>query len=126
MACGIAVMQDRVHHLHSMYVVACIVRSWLSTGVLACSHMSMIISQTCTKCWCTAVLIGVRVTVLQTRLTALDLIGYAAGDERPRQFVHMPEQELDQELVSIKVPFFDTSAVYCTPMMPQCQGSSRA
>ena len=40
---------------------------------------------------------------MQTRLTALDLIGYAAGDERPRQFVHMPEQELDQELVSIKV-----------------------
>ena len=43
------------------------------------------------------------VMVLQTRLTALDLIGYAAGDERPRQFVHMLEQELDQELVSIKV-----------------------
>ena len=41
---------------------------------------------------------------MQTRLTALDLIGYAAGDERPRQFVHMPEQELEQELVSIKVP----------------------
>ena len=41
--------------------------------------------------------------VLQTRLTALDLIGYAAGNERPRQFVHMPERELDQELVSIKV-----------------------
>ena len=40
---------------------------------------------------------------VQTRLTALDLIGYAAGDERPRQFVHMPEQELDQELISIKV-----------------------
>ena len=40
---------------------------------------------------------------VQTRLTALDLIGYAAGDERPRQFVHMPEQELEQELVSIKV-----------------------
>ena len=66
------------------------------------------------------------VTVLQTRLTALDLIGYAAGDERPRQFVHMPEQELDQELVSIKVRFFYTSAVYCTPMMPQRQGSSCA
>ena len=64
--------------------------------------------------------------VLQTRLTALDLIGYAAGDERPRQFVHMPEQELDQELVSIKVRFFYTSAVYCTPMMPQRQGSSCA
>ena len=40
---------------------------------------------------------------MQTRLTALDLIGYAAGDERPRQFVHMPEQELEEELVSIKV-----------------------
>ena len=44
--------------------------------------------------------------VLQTRLTALDLIGYAAGDERPRQFVHMPEQELEDELVSIKVSAF--------------------
>ena len=42
---------------------------------------------------------------MQTRLTALDLIGYAAGDERPRQFVHMPEQELEQELVPIKVAF---------------------
>lgn len=41
--------------------------------------------------------------VLQTRLTALDLIGFAAGDERPRQFVHMPEAELEQELMSIKV-----------------------
>lgn len=41
--------------------------------------------------------------MLQTRLTALDLIGFAAGDERPRQFVHMPEAELEQELVSIKV-----------------------
>lgn len=40
---------------------------------------------------------------LQTRLTALDLIGYAAGDERPRQFVHMPEHELEQELIPIKV-----------------------
>ena len=42
---------------------------------------------------------------MQTRLTALDLIGYAAGDERPRQFVHMPEQELEQELIPIKVAF---------------------
>lgn len=41
--------------------------------------------------------------MLQTRLTALDLIGFAAGDERPRQFVHMPEAELDQELIAIKV-----------------------
>ncbi len=56
------------------------------------------------------------VTVLQTRLTALDLIGYAAGDERPRQFVHMPEQELDQELVSIKVCL--STRYLCA--VPQC------
>ncbi|EIE24813.1 Sec63-domain-containing protein [Coccomyxa subellipsoidea C-169] len=34
----------------------------------------------------------------QTRLTALDLIGYAAADERPRQYVHCPEEELEQAL----------------------------
>lgn len=38
----------------------------------------------------------------QTRLTALDLIGYAAADERPRQFVHCPEEELEEALASIK------------------------
>lgn len=42
----------------------------------------------------------------QTRLTALDLIGFAAGDERPRQFVHCPEEELDQAVATIKVGFF--------------------
>lgn len=42
----------------------------------------------------------------QTRLTALDLIGFAAGDERPRQFVHCPEEELDQAVATIKVAFF--------------------
>lgn len=31
----------------------------------------------------------------QTRLTAMDLISFAAADERPRQFVHMPESELE-------------------------------
>ena len=30
----------------------------------------------------------------QTRLTALDLIAYAAADDNPSQFVHMPEREL--------------------------------
>lgn len=51
---------------------------------------------------------------MQTRLTALDLIGYAAGDERPRQFVHMPEQELEKELVSIKVfPSSHTHMLQC-------------
>ncbi|KAK9868384.1 hypothetical protein WJX84_004044 [Apatococcus fuscideae] len=40
----------------------------------------------------------------QTRLTALDLIGFAAAEERARQFVHMPEDELDQILASIKEP----------------------
>ena len=39
----------------------------------------------------------------QTRLTALDLIGYAAGDERPRQFVHCPESELDQAVAAVQV-----------------------
>lgn len=38
----------------------------------------------------------------QTRLTALDLIGHAAADERPRQFVHCPEEELEQALWLIK------------------------
>ncbi|CAI5948102.1 unnamed protein product [Closterium sp. NIES-64] len=31
----------------------------------------------------------------QTRLTALDLIQYAAADERPRQFVHASEEEME-------------------------------
>ena len=39
----------------------------------------------------------------QTRLTALDLIGYAAGDERPRQFVHCPEPELEQAVAAVQV-----------------------
>lgn len=30
----------------------------------------------------------------QTRLTALDIITYAAADERPHQFVHMDSEEL--------------------------------
>ncbi len=41
----------------------------------------------------------------QTRLTALDLIGYAAGDERPRQFVHCPEPELDQAVAAVQVGY---------------------
>lgn len=39
----------------------------------------------------------------QTRLTALDLLGYAAADEQPRQFVHMPEHELEAVLATVKV-----------------------
>ena len=39
----------------------------------------------------------------QTRLTALDLIAYAAADERPSQFVHMLEHELEQALATVKV-----------------------
>lgn len=39
----------------------------------------------------------------QTRLTALDLLGFAAADEQPRQFVHMPEHELDAVLATVKV-----------------------
>ena len=57
--------------------------------------------------------------VLQTRLTALDLIGYAAGDERSRQFVHMPEAELEQELLSIKA----SSHPDCQLVMCICLGA---
>jgi hypothetical protein len=39
----------------------------------------------------------------QTRLTALDLIGYAAADERPRQFVHCAEPELDAAVAAVQV-----------------------
>ena len=39
----------------------------------------------------------------QTRLTALDLIAYAAADERPQQFVHMPAHELEQALSLVHV-----------------------
>lgn len=39
----------------------------------------------------------------QTRLTALDLIAYMASDERPAQFLHMPERELQEVLQGIKV-----------------------
>ncbi len=38
----------------------------------------------------------------QTRLTALDLIGFAAADERPQQFVHMPEEELEAIANTVK------------------------
>ena len=59
------------------------------------------------------------IVVLQTRLTALDLIGYAAGDERSRQFVHMPEAELEQELLSIKA----SSHLHCLLLMCICLGA---
>lgn len=39
----------------------------------------------------------------QTRLTALDLLGFAAADERPQQFVHMGDDELEAVLTGIKV-----------------------
>ena len=38
----------------------------------------------------------------QTRLTALDLIAYAASDDNPSQFVHMPEQELSTAVESVR------------------------
>lgn len=31
----------------------------------------------------------------QTRLTALDLIAYCASDDNPKQFLHMPEEEIE-------------------------------
>lgn len=40
----------------------------------------------------------------QTRLTALDLIAYAAADERPDGFVHMSNEELSIHLSKVKDP----------------------
>lgn len=39
----------------------------------------------------------------QTRLTALDLIAHAAADEKPQQFVHMPEADLEAVTTTLKV-----------------------
>ncbi|XP_008555073.1 activating signal cointegrator 1 complex subunit 3 [Microplitis demolitor] len=38
----------------------------------------------------------------QTRLTALDLIAYLAAEDNPKQWLHMPEQEMDNILTNIK------------------------
>eukprot|EP00803_Ostreobium_quekettii_P005866 evm.model.scf_17.6 EVM.evm.TU.scf_17.6 scf_17:76728-98390(+) len=38
----------------------------------------------------------------QTRLTALDLIAFAAADERPEQFLHMGQDELEEVLEIVK------------------------
>lgn len=38
----------------------------------------------------------------QTRLTALDLIAFLAGEDNPKQFMHLPEDEMDQILENIK------------------------
>ncbi len=40
----------------------------------------------------------------QTRLTALDLIGYLAAEECPRQFVHLPERDLETLTQSVRDP----------------------
>lgn len=38
----------------------------------------------------------------QTRLTALDLIAFLAGEDNPKQFAHIPDHEMEQILVGIK------------------------
>ncbi|XP_023246702.1 activating signal cointegrator 1 complex subunit 3 [Copidosoma floridanum] len=38
----------------------------------------------------------------QTRLTALDLIAYLAAEDNPKQWLHMPEREMDNILDNIK------------------------
>lgn len=38
----------------------------------------------------------------QTRLTALDLIAFLASEDNPKQFMHLPEHEMDQILENIK------------------------
>ena len=39
----------------------------------------------------------------QTRLTALDVIAFAAADERPEQFVHVAKDELEAALAGVRV-----------------------
>ncbi|XP_041463235.1 activating signal cointegrator 1 complex subunit 3-like [Lytechinus variegatus] len=38
----------------------------------------------------------------QTRLTALDLISYLAGDDNPKQWMHMEERQMDHIIESVK------------------------
>lgn len=38
----------------------------------------------------------------QTRLTALDLISYCAAEDNPKQFLHMPEQDIADLITTIK------------------------
>ncbi|KAH8381944.1 hypothetical protein KR009_001110 [Drosophila setifemur] len=38
----------------------------------------------------------------QTRLTALDLITFVAGDSNPKQFLHLPEHEMEQIVQNIR------------------------
>ncbi|XP_055550848.1 activating signal cointegrator 1 complex subunit 3 [Wyeomyia smithii] len=38
----------------------------------------------------------------QTRITALDLIAFLAGEDNPKQFLHIAEQEMEQILMNIK------------------------
>lgn len=38
----------------------------------------------------------------QTRLTALDLIAFLAAEDNPKQFLHIPDDEMDQIITNIK------------------------
>lgn len=38
----------------------------------------------------------------QTRLTALDLISYCAADDNPKQFLHMPEEDIEAIASTVK------------------------
>jgi activating signal cointegrator complex subunit 3 len=48
----------------------------------------------------------------QTRLTALDLISYCAGDDNPRQFLHMPTDD-DEEITALAATFHDEALRNC-------------
>ncbi|XP_055901918.1 activating signal cointegrator 1 complex subunit 3 [Eupeodes corollae] len=45
----------------------------------------------------------------QTRLTALDLITYVTGEDNPKQFLHVPEEEIQDMLYYIK----DSNLKFC-------------
>lgn len=58
----------------------------------------------------------------QTRLTALDVIAFAAADERPDQFVHMSKDELEASLATVRVRPKALSTLHRKPLV--CNDSS--
>ncbi len=49
----------------------------------------------------------------QTRLTALDLIAYCASDDNPKQFLHMPEDEIEAIAATLQVSGIFRMRFYC-------------
>ena len=57
----------------------------------------------------------------QTRLTALDLIAFAAADQRPQQFLQLDESETTEVLEHIKARRRPTASVFYRALCPGCK-----